>query len=115
MVQSAVHVEGEVSLAKFVFTVLALLLAVSLVAAILKGIVLLALVVIGLMLLVGLYRARPAAFFAVCVAGLVALMPPTAWPWAGFALLVWLVLELVRAARDRVRVQRGHELRLPRS
>lgn len=95
----------------FLLVILGLMLIVAAVSALVKGILILAAIVVGLCLLVRLYQARPKAFFAVCIAGAAALLPKTAWPWVGVAVLVWVALEVVHAVYTRLR--RPARLRLP--
>jgi hypothetical protein len=88
-----------------------LMLLVAAVTALFKGLVLLAVVVSCLLLLLRLYQFRPKAFYAVCIAATIALLPKAFWPWVGVAILVWLTMELAAAIYGRVR--RPRVLRIP--
>ena len=96
---------------KLLFVIVMLMVAVAAVTALVKGIVLFVAVVIGLLLLAQLYRFRPKAFYAVCIAATIALLPKAFWPWVGVAILVWLTMELAAAIYGRVR--RPRVLRIP--
>jgi hypothetical protein len=96
---------------KLLFVIVMLMVAVAAVSALMKGIVLFAAVVIGLLLLAQLYRFRPKAFYAVCIAATIALLPKAIWPWVGVAIVLWLTIEAAAAIYGRVR--RPRVLRIP--
>ncbi|HAC91419.1 MAG TPA: hypothetical protein DCF63_12440 [Planctomycetaceae bacterium] len=96
---------------KLLFVIVMLMVAVAAVSALVKGIVLFAAVVIGLLLLAQLYRSRPKAFYADCIAATIALLPKAIWPWVGVAIILWLTLELAAAIYGRVR--RPRVVRIP--
>lgn len=88
---------------KFLLVLVGLMLLVAAVTALVKGVLILAAIVIGLMLLARLYKARPKAFYAVCIAAAAALLPKAVWPWVGITVVVWLAMEFVHAIYTRLR------------
>ena len=96
---------------KLLLVIIGLMLIAAAVSALVKGIVVLAGIVIGLMMLAGLYQVRPKAFYAVCTAATIALLPTVIWPWAGIAVIIWLFMEL--AAVICARTRRHRALRVP--
>lgn len=96
---------------KLLLVIVSLMLVAAAVTALVKGILILATIVIGLMLLARLYQARPKAFYAVCIAAAIALLPKTVWLWVGITVMVWLVIELAHAVYLRLR--RSDMLRHP--
>ena len=82
---------------------ISLLILASALLALLKAVAAIALLAMGLVLAVGLYRVRPAAFYALCITAIGALLPKAVWPLVGIATAVWLLFELAQALRNRFR------------
>jgi hypothetical protein len=99
------------TMGKLLLVIIGLMLVAAAISALVKGIVVLAAIAIGLMLLAGLYQVRPKAFYAVCIAATIALLPTVIWPWVGIAVILWLFMEVAAGICARTRRQRA--LRVP--
>lgn len=92
-----------IQMGKILLISISLLILASAVLALLKAIAAMTLLAMGLVLAAGLYRVRPAAFYALCITAIGALLPKAVWPLVGIATAVWLLFELVQAVRNRFR------------